>query len=140
MYSLVISQNAENDIIEISEVAEQTAIDLAALIEAIKADQWLLRKLTEDYFENYNDPSFNVDTWQSALRVHGISLWRIKPTEDRNLSGYRIIYTYDGRAGNDIYYVLAVIPRSFDYDANSEISRRIFSDYEKIGLPIISTR
>jgi hypothetical protein len=110
---------------------------LAALIETINADQRLLNRLTQDHFENYDDPQFNVDTWYEALKIHKISLWRIKPTTDRMLSNYRIIYAFDGRRGQDIYYVLGFVERSFDYDSGSEIAQRIFSDYESLGLPYI---
>jgi len=136
MFNIIISENAYSDLKDIAAENPDKAAKIAALIHTINSDQDLLSRLTNDNFENYDEPQFNVDTWVSAQRERGISLWRLKFLEQFDIAAYRIIYTYDGTKNNENYYILAVVHREFNYETRSDLAIRIFNDYRDLDLYI----
>jgi hypothetical protein len=137
MCEIDLSIGFQADIKSLSKEDKEVAGYILALIEAIGEDERLCDLLTRDKFSHDLDPEYDVDTWGEMMRSHGASLWRLKPKGDikRKIKDYRIIYTYDGRGANNIYYILGVMPRRDDYETDTIIAKRIINEYDELGLP-----
>ncbi|MGY6555737.1 MAG: hypothetical protein ACXIUM_14560 [Wenzhouxiangella sp.] len=108
----------------------QTAGRILALLEQIGGDQRLLDSLTVHDFGNRGTEDFHVSRWQEQWRK-GRDLWRLKAWDlERQGLQYRIVYAY--LPGKLKYFVLAIAPREFDYDATHPIGQRILHAYQEL--------
>lgn len=92
--------------------------------------------------DEYYDPAFTV----KAIRCFndaGFNVSRIRPRIPR-ISFYRIIFAIDNEYGD--FYLLAVVKKTreylngttddgYDYEPDHEITTRIRSDYDDLGIP-----
>ena len=130
MYTLLIHQHAEDDLESLWVTDPTTAASIEVLLEEIQGDQTLLDALTIDDFGSNQTEDFNVRKWQHFWK-RGKDLWRLKIWDlEKSNQRYRVIYAYDVK--QHCYQVLAVVPRSFDYDPASPISKRIIEDYKDL--------
>lgn len=137
MCDIDFSAGFQSDIQSLNRSDKEVSASILALIEAISEDERLCDLLTREKFSHDLEPEYDVETWGAMMRDHGVSLWRLKPKGyiKRKLKDYRIIYSYDGRGDNDIYYILAVMPRGEDYATDTELAKRIINEYDEFALP-----
>lgn len=136
MSDIDLSKGFKTDINEIAEQDKYVAFLIISLIRLIEEDDRLSDLLTQDGFNHSTKPEFDIATWGEMIRIHKISLWRLKPKGDvGRFKKYRIIYTYDGRGQSDLITMLAVIPRSDNYETDTPIAQRIITEYDYLDLP-----
>lgn len=138
MYKLNIEHDAQQDLK--SMVAngmdeKQYAMNIAALLSEMKADQGLLGSLLDHNFENV---IFNVSKFQAFWRDRDV--WRLKLFEwdftqkIKYTIPYRVIYAYDFKCLT--FRILAVVHRDFNYENDHPITKRILNAYSELGLQI----
>ena len=132
VYSLVIHDDAQDDLDQIFTLNEAVAADIAVFFEEIDGNQDLLDRLVSRGYCNYEDPQFNVDEWQKT-RATKFNLWRVRLLWLQDASDYRIIYAFHTIEYR--YYVLAILQRDFDYDTNNPRVKRIFETYDALDIP-----
>jgi mRNA-degrading endonuclease RelE of RelBE toxin-antitoxin system len=136
VYSIVIHTAAKRDLAEIARDDADTANEIYALLQEVKGDQDLLSALTVKDFGFAEDESFHVDQWVEQQRK-GRNLWRLKLWDLENLGiRYRVIYAFDNRISR--YFVLAVLPRDFDYDEKHPRCQQLIEVYDRLGIPSYS--
>lgn len=130
MLSLVIHKDAGADIAEIREDDPKTARRIAALVIELKGDQDLLDRLTQRDYGAHRTEKFHVDKWVMEQR-NDRNLWRVKlwDLEDQGIK-YRIIYAFQPELKR--YAILAVAPRSFNYDEKHPLTQRIRIAYDAL--------
>ena len=131
MFTLQISPGASSDIVELKKNSPNEAASIIAILQEIKGNQRLLDLLLVHELEEQlsSGLDFNVSHWWEQYRV-GKDLWRIRIiTDNRILSSHRIVYGYV--RGQQEYVVLGVVHRSFNYDAQHPISKRILAEYSE---------
>ena len=127
MYNLTIHENAETDLLGLFTSEPVAAARFAVLLQEIGDSQELLGCLLEKGFGADRSEEFNVDKWVARWRK-GEDIWRLKDWELEGLRlNYRVIYAYHIK--DRCFHILAIVPRSFNYEENSPISKRIFADY-----------
>lgn len=138
MYRLFFEQPAVEDIramVSRGGEAKRDAQRIMALLQEIKGSQSELRDLTTDHF--YTD-DYEVGKYLEFWNA-GADLWKMKIFEfnDRrnawDLIPYRVLYAYDVR--DSTFRVLGILPRSFNYDKDHELTKRILASYSELGLP-----
>jgi len=131
MYEFFIHQDAERDIDELWKENPTAASEIVVQLDEIRGSQSQLDSLTDHDFGARQDQPFHVSKWQHHWRrgnnIWRLKLWKLEATNDR----YRIIYAYFLKERQ--YFVLGVVPRSFDYDPNHPISKRIFDTYQRLS-------
>lgn len=133
MMNVSVSPSAEDDLDLLWEEDEDGAAEIETALEEIGADPRLMGRLTERKFRNIDKPAFDVDVFE-ALWKKGYNLYRLKFWDwTGGLLPYRVIYAHDPRS--DIFHVLAVVPRDFDYDPQHPIIARVRAEYEQLGIP-----
>ena len=133
-YSIAIHLDAEHDLDKIYLVDEDAAADVEAFLEEAKLNQTTLDSLTVNEYVNEEEPAFNVFEL-IELKRQKYNLWRVRLLWLGNASDYRIVYAFNPTEMR--YYVLAVVHREFNYDANHETTKRIVAAYDKLGIPRI---
>jgi hypothetical protein len=138
MYKLTIHIDAKNDLLEMSRLnaKERTyAARIATLLQEVKDTPELLRELaTHDFSTDDIEVGKYLQFWNN-----GVDLWKIKMFDFDSLHNkwnsipYRVLYAYDMECHT--FRVLGVVHRSFNYDANHELTKRILSTYDSLGLP-----
>jgi len=133
VYTLLIHVSAKLDLESIGQDDPDTRDELYALLQEIKSNQDLLDALTIRDFGRARDEKFHVDRWVSQ-QWQGRNLWRLKSWDIEELGiRYRVIYTLDPRIRR--YYVLAVLPRKFDYDEQHPRVQQLLAVYDRLGIP-----
>lgn len=133
VYSVVVHDDAEDDLSAIFELDEDVGATLATFLELLEeGNQDLLDRLTQRGFTNHNSPEFNVDEWQKAKSLK-LNLWRIRLLSVDVASNYRIIYAF--HAAEFRYYVLAILERSFNYEISDPRVKRIIEVYDALDIP-----
>jgi hypothetical protein len=130
VFQLLIHKDAEADLEQLATINLAAASRIVALIQEIQGNQDLLDCLTKhDFGQNYS-AAFHVSKWQEHWR-RGKDIWRLKiwDLEDKGIH-YRIIYAYI--IGTQRYYILAVAPRNFNYDADNPLTKRILRAYDDL--------
>jgi mRNA-degrading endonuclease RelE of RelBE toxin-antitoxin system len=123
--SLVIHDDAVGDLEAIERAAAPIAAKVWALLQQIQADPDLLDKLLDDGFGEDGQEPFAIRKWVRQWNQNR-DLWRLKIWAlERQGIQYRVIYAYHWRELR--YYVLGVVPRSFDYDEASALGKRILA-------------
>jgi len=129
---LFIHTDAENDLNEIWEEHPDKAAIVIALIEQLQCDEDLLERLTERGYGAYESEAFHVDGWFDQWRQER-NLWRLSVVELNDLdrqNQLRIIYAFI--PAKQRYYILAIAPRSFNYDREHSITKRIIRAYDDL--------
>ena len=130
MLSLVIHKDVVADIGEIRKSDLKTAMRIVALIHEIQADQDLLDRLTQQGYGANGSADFDVSMWFGE-QDRGRNLWRLKAWDlERQGIQYRVIYAFEPNLKR--YKILAVVPRSFNYDENHPITQRIRDAYDGV--------
>lgn len=127
---LFVHDDAEDDLNALWDEAPEIAARITVLLEELEGNQDLLDRLTQHDFGAYGSRDFHVSKWVEQWRK-GKDLWRLK-VWDLEKSGvrYRIVYAFVPGKGQ--YHVLGIVPRDFNYEADHELSRRIFAAYENL--------
>lgn len=128
MYKLLFHEDAEADLDALWEVDEQAAARIDTVLDEIAADQESLDALTVfDFGSDSTKSDFHVENWVTAK-----PLWRLKVWDlDGQAIPYRVIYGFI--PGKRYYYVLGIMPRSWNYNPRDERSIRIRSAYTDLG-------
>lgn len=133
MFALSYSPGAQDDIRQLKRANPDAAALVLATIQEIRGDQNLLDSLTIHEFEerlSKLDVTYTVKHWWEHFRK-GRDLWRLRVIDDDNLlTDFRIIYGYS--ISESKYYILGVVPRSFNYDSNHPQTKRILGEYEDL--------
>jgi mRNA-degrading endonuclease RelE of RelBE toxin-antitoxin system len=131
VYELHIHPNAEVDLDAIWEIDQTTASRIDVFLEEVSENHKYLDALLERHFGKDGSEEFSVDKWVEQWHQKR-DLWRAKiwDLEDIGIR-YRIIYCY--QIADRRFTVLAVVARNkFNYEANSEIGKRIIDDYDSL--------
>ncbi|MFD3301949.1 hypothetical protein [Aquipseudomonas alcaligenes] len=133
MFRLSLSPGSKSDIRSLKARDPDAAALLLAGLQEIQGNQELLDSLTirdfDDVLPELN-VSYDVKQWWQYWK-RGRNLWRLRLMDDeRLLSGYRVIYAFIPRETH--YLVLGVVPRSFNYDPNHTITKRIIGEYDDL--------
>lgn len=130
MFRLFIHQDTEGDLETLWQSEPEVAARIAVLLEECEGNQDLLDRLTQHGFGAFGAANFHVSKWQEQWRK-GNDLWRLKlwDLEDKGLR-YRVVYAYVPQKQH--YHVLAVAPRSFNYDSSHPLAQRILRAYQEL--------
>lgn len=135
MYELIVGDDATGDLEDILKKNAQAAIRLAVFLEELGCDQDLLEKLSWDQYggkphEPEQGATFSVSKVYSLYRT-GKNIWRLRDFElSKEGFEYRIIYAYI--PSKDLYFVLAVVERAFDYDPKHPVTQRVLDAYKQL--------
>lgn len=133
MTNVLVTLSAKNDLDALWDLDEDSAAEIETALEEIANDPNLADRLSERKFRNIKNPSYDVDVfqelWQKGLNLYRLKFWYW----DGGLLPYRVLYAHHPQA--NCFYVLAVVPRNFDYDINHPIVQRVRADYEQLGIP-----
>lgn len=132
VYKLGIHEDAKADLVEIGKRAPDVEKTILALLQEIKASQWWLESLTIEEFGAYEAEKIHVDKWEHEIS-QGRNIWRFKAWNLESLGlKYRVIYCLDPRTS--FYLVLAVIPRSINYDPKHPRVIKLEKLYDSLGI------
>lgn len=126
-----IHEHAANDLDALSETDPEAAAEIIELLGVLSIDSDLAECLYREY-THYSHPQFDVKKFQALYR-QGYNAYRIKTLGKSTAPSHRVLYICDMRI--DTAYILAVAPRSFNYDPQHPIVRRFLEDCEDIGIP-----
>jgi len=131
VYELYIHPNAEADLDAIWNIDQTTAARIDAFLEEVSENNRYLDALLERHFGQDKTEEFSIDKWVKQW-YQNRDLWRAKIWDLEDISiKYRIIYCY--QITERRFTVLAVVARDkFNYEADSEIGRRIINDYDSL--------
>ena len=130
VYRLALHPDAREDLEQLRRVTPTVATKIIALMQEIKGDQQLLDRLTDDGFGADRSERFDVSKWAYYFD-RGLNLWRLKLWElERVRLRYRVVYAYEIRSRT--YYVLAIVPRDFNYDPAHPTTQRILDAYHSL--------
>lgn len=128
MFQLIVHEDAKADLKQLAGHDSVSAARIVALLEEIEGDQDLLDCLTQHDFGHDRTAGFHVSKWNQLWRA-GADLWRLKAwdLEDKGIR-YRVVYAYI--PGKQRYYILGILPRSWNYEKTHPLTKRILSAYE----------
>lgn len=123
MYRLFVHDDAKADLEQLWASEPAAAARIAVLLQELADDQDLLDRLTQHDYGSSQTAQFHVSRWQEHWRK-GKDLWRLKvwDLEDKGLR-YRVVYNFV--PGKRQYHILAIAPRTFNYDARHPITQRL---------------
>ena len=103
---------------------------IVALIHELQGDKDLLDRLTQHGYGADGTADFDVSMWVGEQK-RGRNLWRLKALdlEGKGLP-YRVIYAFEPSLKR--HKILAIAPRSFNYDENHPLTQRIRDAYDKV--------
>ena len=125
-----IHHHAIEDLVELRETHRDEALEIIEVLSLLQSDPDIAECLYREY-THYAYPQFDVKKFQVLYRK-GYNAFRIKALSKSATPSYRVLYICDMRY--DIAYILAVVPRSFNYDPQHPIVRRFLEDCEDIGI------
>ena len=135
MYELIVGDEATQDIEDILLEKPVAGYRLATMLDEISGSQELLEKLSWDQYGGKphapeKGATLSVAKWLGPYRK-GKNIWRLRDFELSRLGHeYRIIYAYI--PSKDLYYVLAVVHRAFDYEPTHPVTQRVFATYDRL--------
>ncbi|MBP5948221.1 MULTISPECIES: hypothetical protein [unclassified Pseudomonas] len=135
MYELIVGDDATGDLEEILEENAPAAYRLGVFLQELGCDQDLLEKLSWDQYGGKPHlpelgATFSVSKVYSLYRT-GKNIWRLRDFElSKEGFEYRIIYAYI--PSKDLYFVLAVVERAFNYDPNHPVTQRVLDAYKQL--------
>jgi mRNA-degrading endonuclease RelE of RelBE toxin-antitoxin system len=132
VYTLKVHREAQSDLNSIGTKHPDVRDEIVALLQEIGGSQDLLDALTIKDFGINGDKPIHVDWWWE-LQQQGLNAWRFKAwdLEEAGLH-FRVIYVLDSPRSR--YIVLAVLPRSFDYDVNHPRIQQLLATCERLGI------
>lgn len=109
----------------------------AALIEELllQLEEWpeILYELCKESLYIDNNPSFQIKRfkylWNKGYTVYILKVW---PTYGEAIK-YRILYAHDPQ--KDFYYILDLMQRDINYEADSSLIKNIIDEYERADIP-----
>lgn len=135
MYELIVGDEATGDLEDILEENAPAAYRLGVFLQELGCDQDLLEKLSWDQYGGKphlpeQGATFSVSKVYSLYRT-GKNIWRLRDFElAREGFEYRIIYAFI--PAQDLYFVLAVVERAFNYDPSHPVTQRVLDAYQKL--------
>lgn len=135
MYELIVGDDATDDLGKILETNPHAAYRLGVFLQELECNQDLLERLSWDGYGGKphlpdKGATFSVSKVYSLYRT-GKNIWRLRDFElSRERFEYRIIYAFI--PSKDLYFVLAVVERAFDYDPNHPVTHRVLDAYRKL--------
>lgn len=135
MYELIVGDDATDDLGKILEADPPAAYRLGVFLQELECNQDLLERLSWDGYggkphSSDKGATFSVSKVYSLYRT-GKNIWRLRDFElSREGFEYRIIYAFI--PSKDLYFVLAVVERAFDYDPNHPVTHRVLDAYRKL--------
>jgi hypothetical protein len=135
LYELIVGDEATQDLEDLLLLKPVAGYRLATLLEEISGSQQLLEKLSWDHYGGKpHSPErgavLSIAKWLGPYK-RGKNIWRLRDFELTKLGHeYRIIYAYI--PAKDLYYVLAIVERAFNYDSAHPISQRVFASYDRL--------
>lgn len=133
MASLLYALDVEDEIDALWESDEDAAALVDELLCQFEERPDLLDELCRENRHVTHDPSFQVKRfkymWTRGYTVYTLKIW---PGEGRAIE-YRILYAHHPQ--KDAYYVLTVMQRDIDYDADKELIDKLIAACEEIGIP-----
>jgi len=142
VYEQIVHDDASDDLERILEHDYPAGVALVALLEELENNQDLMDRLTQHGFGGRpaqpkpRTAVFNVSKWIEA-QTKDMNLWRVRGFDDE-CSRYRCIYAYQPLI--DRYIILgigrkvdkATTIEEFDYELDSDLSRRIQAAYRRL--------
>jgi len=130
LFKLFVHDDAGGDLEQLWQNAPIAAARIAVLLEELEGNQDLLDRLTQHDFGAHQSADIHVSKWHEQWRK-GKDLWRLKvwDLEDKSLR-YRIVYAFV--PGKKHYHVLAIAPRTFNYEPAHKLTKRILKAYEAL--------
>lgn len=130
MFALFVHDDAKDDLEDLWKSDFKAAAKITVLLQELADNQELLDSLTIDRYGDYKSKDFEVRKWLEYWN-RGRDIWRLKlwDLETKGVQ-YRIIYAFIPRRKH--YYILAIAPRSFDYDKQHPITQRIINAYDNL--------
>lgn|GEM_PF-2647248 len=125
MYALHIHHDAAKDLRQLRLTDLDAFGRITAILQEIKASQYLLDCLTARDFGYDKSETFHV-TEIASLRRAG-NFWRLKIWE---IKGYRVIYCYI--PGERAYYVLGIMERGINYETDHPFMQRVIDAYRNL--------
>ena len=134
MYKLHIHKDAGSDLQLIKAKGDRKAFGaILAFLQQATVDQSILDNLSIDGFGEVGTEGFDVKKWL-AQQHKGRNLWRAKVCNvERVGANYRILYAFNPH--KKAYYVLAILPRGFNYDETDQRVQRLISAYDRLEIP-----
>lgn len=133
MPSLIYALDAEDEIDALWDSDEDAAALIDELLCQFEEAPELLDELCRESRHVNHDPSFQVKRfkhmWHSGYTIYTLKIW---PNEGQEIH-YRILYAHHPQ--KDIYYVLTVMQRDVNYEADKELIHKLISAYEGFGIP-----
>lgn len=135
MYELIVGDEATADLVDILGKIPAAGYRLAALLEEVSSSQDLMEKLSWDRYGGKphlpeQGATMNVGKWIEPYRK-GMNIWRLRDFELTRLGyEYRIIYAFI--PSRDLYFVLAVVERAFNYDPSHPVTQRVMASYRRL--------
>lgn len=127
-----VEPGAEEDLDRLWDEDEDVAADIAVLLESLEeGPDWLWKLTRPEGYRHYGEPQFDTVKF-SEFWKQNFNLYRLKPICSPTIGGYRIIYACNNHT--DTVHVLAIVSRDFNYDANSDIVKRVVADYAALGI------
>lgn len=138
MYRLFVEAPAVADLKAMAALgakAKLSAQRILVLLQEIKNSQAQMRELTTDRSgtDDYDVGKY-LEFWNAGTDLWKLKIYEFNHKRDAwNLIPYRVLYAYDVR--DSTFRVLGVVPRSFNYDKDHELTKRILASYTELGLP-----
>lgn len=127
MYRLFLHPDARSDLESLWDSAPEAAAKITVLLEELESNQDLLDRLTQHKFGDRRSAEFQVSMWLEQWN-QGRDLWRLKVWDlEKQGLRYRILYAFV--PGKLQYHVLGIAPREFNYDADTDIAKRVLAAY-----------
>lgn len=127
MYSILVHEDAEDDLALLWDTEIKAAAIIQSLLEELDGDNDLLDRLSQHGFKN---EEIDISKWNEQWKK-GLNLWRLKVIELERIGiQYRLIYAFVPL--KKCYHLLAIAPRDFDYDPKHEITKRILQAYNEL--------
>lgn len=127
-----MTPEAEADLEKLWSSDNAAAADLTVLVEELRDNQVTLAAM---HVHQRMEGRVHISRLLE-MRARRLDLWRLKVYElddPKQIVPYRIVYAYDN--ANKIYYIIAYMHRSVDYERDPEFSRRIQNAYKNLGIP-----
>lgn len=133
MASLEFTQDADDEMERLYTV-DPDAVDLIdVLVEQLVETPGLLDSLCAEKRHVAHRPSFQVkrfqELWRKKYTIYILKIW----PEDGPALGYRVLYAHHPQ--KNAYYVLAIMDRDINYEADPHLIQRLCDAYENLGIP-----
>jgi hypothetical protein len=138
IYSLAwATESLESDLDAVYDHSPADGLLVDALLDLLEESAELRACLAEGRFRHIKDPRFDAAPVQWGVRL-GYNLYYLKMwREDGVLVRFRLFYAVDHAVNARVIWVLGLMPRSDNYDENSDFAKRIRADHDRYGIPRI---